>query len=309
MSGGMGGVARFGARGEAVAPELHDVSPLTLRVDLAPSGLDPAAGVRLLRRAVEAGITTFDTVGVPDVGLAETLLARAFPEPGAPIVVLQEGTVPPRSPGPSGDGLPVAPGVHRWGETARAAPRSSRFRRLVELRANEPAPAGVAGPVVRRCGTTDQADAALRASSPALLSGEYSLLQRDLAEGAARSAAVRPFGWVARDPFAGGRLDGSRFAPTLPGARPAPPRSVRELDAEFAPVARYRSLALAGRRTLAQAALRFLLARPWVVTVCVPPPSVERWDELFRLGESAPLSDAELRAVDELKRPDRVGAG
>ncbi len=141
---------------------------------------------------------------------------------------------------------------------------------------------------------------------PGLLAGPYSLLHRTLAEDAARAAGTAPFGWVVRDPFAGGRLDGSRFAPALRGGRPATPRSVRELEAEFAPVAPYRFLARTGRRTLAQASLQFLLMRPWVATICVPPPVVERWDELFRLSDALPLTDEERAAVEQLKPADGV---
>jgi len=273
--------------------------------------------VGALRRAREAGITTFDTVGSPDPELAEGLLARAFPEGDPSIVVLA-----PLGPGPTGTpaGIPaaslsLAPGFRPPFLARDGPPTQARFRRLLE--AELPGAAGpalgstdpVAEPTVVRCHSIEDVTAASRRPVPRLLSGPCSLLDPSVALAAEQQLGPSGFAWIARDPFAGGRLDGSRFARASLSARSGSPATLRELETEFAPVARFAFLALPRRRTLAQAALHFVADRPWVGTTVLPMPPPERWEEFVGFRSAPPLDDGERARVAALIGPSVASSG
>lgn len=316
MPAGMGSGEVAELRRSPLAPGAPlRVSELIVSV---PVPLVPGDGpmiVDALRRARSAGITTFDAAGSPDAVTAEGLLARAFPQVDPAIAVLtrpeQLGDnpylgrpgLPPavRSPSRSGPDVPA-------GATA-----SARFPRVMEVEsvgARSPSPAVEGGAehpgdspptaVVVRCRSIEDVRAARRAGSPSLLSGTFSLLDHELALAAAAEVGLDRVRWIARDPFAGGRLDGRRFEPATLGRRPSLPSAVRDLEADFAPVARLGFLARPGRRTLAQAALRFLLDRPWVVGACIPLPVAERWKEIVGFRSAPALDDEERLKVETI---------
>jgi aryl-alcohol dehydrogenase-like predicted oxidoreductase len=131
-----------------------------------------------------------------------------------------------------------------------------------------------------------------------LFSGSLSPLNRRLLSPLAERAAGGPTGFIARDPFGGGRLDGTRFAQSAAHRRPdVRPDSVRELQREFDPVLRLGFLTEGRRRTMAQAALQFVLHWPWVCSVVVPIPSPERMDELTLTETTPPLSEREIDRI------------
>ncbi len=283
------------------------VSAITLEVDPGPN--DPDRLVRQLRLARAAGVTTFDTVGAAQPGLAETLLARAFPRPDPELVVLAR---PPEGNDRSRTTSPFAPtGRPR----SRLEPVGTNrldpgFLRLYETApVGRPAAGGSAtppgaspddrrtGPAVVHCATDRDVDLALGGPPPWLLSGTFNLLESELPMAAARRAGGGAFGWVARDVLAGGRLDGSRFALSPFGVGPAAPLPVREVERELARIAPLGFLAWAGRRTLAQAALHFVLDLPWVATACVPVPDPRRWEELAGFSRAPALEPAEREVL------------
>lgn len=324
LPGSMGLAAIPALRRRKPYPEApFELSEVTLTVDGPARQGDLAGTVGWLRRAREAGVTTFDTVDAPDRSLAETALARAFPDGDRTIVVLTPATA-------DGSGLaradlfgrPVRGAGPRPPERpAHDGPATGRLHRLFEGEpaaspGGDPSPASrpsarltePAGPLVTRCRSADEAVLASHRPPPRVLSGPFSLLERT-AEGAAeRAMGVDGFSWIARDPFAGGRLDGSRFAPGPSGASPSGPRSLRQLEIDFASIATLGFLAKPGRRTLAQAALRFALSRPAVATVVIAPPVPERWGEILGFESSLPLTDDEVRRAEGRSAPQRGSA-
>ncbi len=132
-----------------------------------------------------------------------------------------------------------------------------------------------------------------------LYSGALSILEpRETGALAERAAAPGPFGFFARDPLGGGRLDGSRFVASMADRRPdAPPVPVRELRLEFDPVLRLGFLTAGRPRTLAQSALQFLYRWPWVCSALVPLPSPERLPELLRAATTPALTDSEVARI------------
>jgi len=298
-----------------------ELSALTLTVGRSPGPTDTNAAVALLRRAREAGITTFDTVESPDPDLGEALLARAFPDGDPNIVVLAHGR-PPRAPTPGARAPSVQSPVTALADSGprrghAAAPQ--RLRHVYELEIAEisgstgSAPGTQPGEVeVLRCRSVDDLDRAALLPGPRLLSGSFSLLDRSLGETSTRRLEPGSYSWIVRDPFAAGRLDASRFAAGSTAIPAAAPRTVRELEAEFEPVARLGFLARPRQRTLAQAALHFVLGHPWVVSACIPAPAPERWTEIVGFATSPPLDDQDkvrLGLASGHARPRAEGAG
>ncbi len=267
--------------------------------------------VGLLRQAHRAGVTTFDLTAAEDPRAAETLLAAALPGTDASVVVIVPSPEARTARGPPGPGPWPAPPPSA---TATASSRVPGFPRLIELSSpegssptTEPAATVAAtsrgrttAPFAVRCASRDDVRRAVARHGPCLISGAFSLLKRSLLTGAVDAHAGEILGWIARDPFAGGRLDGSRFAGAGGAARPGPPPSLRELNAEFAPVAPLRFLARRGERTLAQAALWFARAGPRVVSVVAPLPVPERWREIAEFDRAPSLTGEELARIERV---------
>ncbi len=130
------------------------------------------------------------------------------------------------------------------------------------------------------------------------ISASLSLLERGPLSTFETRLADRPGSVLVRDPFSQGRLDGSRIS----GARlgrgpPVPPRDLRALQAEFEPVLQLAPLTRDRRRTLAQAALQYLLSRRWVATTLVPLSSADRWGELQGALVAPPIPEEALRVL------------
>jgi aryl-alcohol dehydrogenase-like predicted oxidoreductase len=298
---------------------------LALSVD--PAAGDPeavdAAVVRSLRRARSAGITTFDLAETRDVARVEGLIGRAFPEPDPALwVVLPrsvEGLVRDSAAhlDRNGSASDLAEALTRSFETsdARLGPERSL---LIEWQGRDPRPiASTPSPIEsaqRRGATTwvwrpepgwwDVGAGARPGALPAMLSGSFSLLDRRVGAFWSDPSVALPEAFVARDPFAGGRLDGSRLHPGLGERGPGTgPTRLRDLEEELAPVLRLGFLTAGGRRTLPQAALQYLFHWPWVQTVVLPWRYADRVDALQALARIPPLDDEELRRVRALPSP------
>lgn len=317
------GTATVVASGPALPGMPVGLSALTLTVPAPSRWSDRQEAIRALRRARATGITTFDTVDAPEPALAEGLLSLAFPEPDPAIVVLTSWRVESR-------GLPspvLTPAAQSGAIAPASLPRDvggspARFHRLYEVDATDLPPerpgsdpfganarSSPPGPLVVRCRREDDVRRAARGAAPPLLSGALSILDARLALSARDAFGPFGFHWVARDPFAGGRLDGSRF---LAGAAHGPassPRAVRELEADFASVAPLRFLARPRTRTLAQAAVRYVAEFPWVATVVIPLPAPERWEETVGYAASPPLDPEERARAEALALPLSPGPG
>lgn len=290
------------------------LSAVAIAVDppaVAPPATD-ARWVALLRRARERGVTTFDVADARFPERAERMIANAFPtldpEIGVMVGRSVESLATERGEGPGSlpeGNVPSALATSLDRSRQRLAPVPVSVV-IWELEAGEgsavaqaptPLPRSPTGEgefawavrLPERVGTLPSVE-----GPPVMFAGEYSLLNThpillfDRSRDAARSS------FIARDPFAGGRLDGSRLASmTTPGGPGEGPIDVRRLHSEFDPVLRLGFLTGGRRRTLAQAALRFVLSWPWVATTVIPLPSPERFEEILAFGSSPPLDDGE----------------
>ncbi len=284
--GGTDGVrrTRTGGPGSLEFSELAFV----LRPPAADAGAERL--VAEVRRARSAGVTTFAAASASDVPFVNSVLGRAFPERDAAVTLLRPSPLPAeRSQSP---GRP--PPARTEPETP--LPSSVRFAGLEE---RDPEDGRAApGPFALRCRSTDDLRAAPGHEATVVLSGRFSLLAPELALEAARSVGESRLRWIAGDVFAEGRLNGDRFAPLLARGPRTAVRPVRELEAEFAPVARLGFLARPGERTLAQAALHYVLDHPWVVTAVLPFPAPDRWEEIVGFRRSPPLTDDEKARLE-----------
>ena len=299
------------------------LSAVTISVDpppVAPPAAD-ARTVALLRRARERGVTTFDVAGARFPLRAERLIATAFPSPDPELGVIVGRSIESLAEerGPDDD--------RGWGGSLAIALASSldqSRRRLAPVPVaivewSPGAEGSTTGPEVpgerpRIEGETKPEPLwAIRLSSrtttlprdphpPALFVGEFSLLDDGVAPLFDSPGAVPGASLVARNPFGDGRLDGSRFAAvSTPGAPGQGPVDVRHLHEEFDPILRLGFLTAGRRRTLAQAALWFVLRWPWVVTCVIPLPPPERFEEVLGFAASPPLVDDELDRLNRVK--------
>jgi aryl-alcohol dehydrogenase-like predicted oxidoreductase len=297
-------------------------SAVTISVDppaVAPPSAD-ARAVALLRQARDRGVTTFDVADARFPERAERLIAAAFPAPDPVLEVIVGRSVESLARERLDRGRPTP--VEDLGAALRESLEHSS-RRL--------APALVS--VVEWCpetlgGSADpQASASLpptpsggekilwavrlpptpfalpgTARSPALFAGELSLLDHEVVPWMALESGKLEARLIARDPFSDGRLDGSRFAAAATLAGPGEgPLDLRRLKSEFDPVLALGFLTKARRRTLAQAALRYVLDFPWVVTAVLPLPAPERFEEILGFAASPPLSEEERTQLGLVK--------
>lgn len=131
-----------------------------------------------------------------------------------------------------------------------------------------------------------------------LISVPMSLLSARGAHALSEEVANHPIGILALDPYADGALNGGLLAepfgraPSLDG-----PIGVREVAQRFAPVARLGFLTEGHRRTLPEAAVRFLVDLPGVVSVACRFRDPREIDALDRLSDVPRLSPDEERRV------------
>lgn len=297
-------------------------SAVTISMD-PPAVAPPAADARtvaLLRRARERGVTSFDAASARFPERAETLIATAFPLPDPELSVIVGRSIESLA-------RELAPGEKRSSEgtlvrALRTSLEQSRRRlgaipiAILEWDApgheRSSATQDLETPIVTEGSDLDFLWAVRLPSAaselprahyhPALFAAGFSLLEHGPASLFERTAAEGGPALIARDPFSNGRLDGSRFASVgIPGGPEDRPVDVGRLQREFEPVLRLRFLTEGRRRTLAQAALRFVLRWPWVVTCVIPLPPPERFEEILGYGSTPTISDEELTRLGLVK--------
>lgn len=301
------------------------LSALTFAID--PAARGPEADkttIGILRKARAAGVTTFDIAGARTPAYAETLLAKAFPEPDPTLAILV---------GRSRDSVVRAPRRSRGGDAVARDVSESLLASLSESRERLGAPTSVVCVWERGSETPAQHQEAVAAldrsrsegtlsawalrcapgaelpawpsengaGSVALYEGHLSLLETGLIGPLEERSRRGSIGLLATDPLANGRLDGTRFSSALADRSPGvEPPSIRSLHADFDPILRFGFLTEGHRRTLAQAAVRFALAWPWVTTVSVALPRPEHLAALLASENTPPLTGAEVERIAEL---------
>ncbi len=141
-----------------------------------------------------------------------------------------------------------------------------------------------------------------------LISSELSLLDPLAVESLSTLFSHRPGSVLVHDPFAGGLLDGSRFSRGLGDrAQPAPPTDVRALRREYEPVLRLEPLTRNHRRTLAQAALYYLLRWKWTAAVMIPLAAANRREEFRTALFLDRECDSDLESLGLIPRSDASG--
>ncbi len=260
------------------------------------------AMIERLRQARNSGVTLFDTAGSREPARARALVAAAFPQPDPDLVVMLAGpeeTDPLR--------LPSRP--RRLSETSSPPPAGpisfSTITEVGPLRARDPVasdampPATPIAPDSPRAVRLEPGAESLPQPVPSgLYVGPFSLLDLRLSALFEGDPGGQPVGLIARDPFAGGRLDGSRFAGGWLELGPsAAPHPLRSLSGEFEPVLRLGFLTAHRTRTLAQAALQYIAIHRWVVSILAPLPPAERLEELLSSFSRPALTPEDLARV------------
>lgn len=297
-----------------------ETSVLGVTVDPLPMGgpSEDEALVRVLRRGLEAGLTTFDLARARWLPRAAKAVYAAVPHREARLVILV-GLVPAglsdvrRPPDLAPGRSPREPRSLEETDLDRTVRTLSRIGSvLVELPGPDEglADAGrslledwtadgtVAGTIRHWTppAGTHAVDAEALPEPP--ISVELSLLETACIGPLSRRWPGRKGGAVARDPFAGGRLDGTRFAGAARlGPPTGRPTDVRVLHEEFAPVLRLGALTRDHRRTLAEAAVQYVLSWPWVSCALLPVPASGRWTEATAALNAPGLDEAELTAA------------
>jgi len=276
--------------------------------------------VRAIRRAVELGVTLFDVSDSYGLGRAERLLGKAIRVDRPPVVVATKaGWVP--------------DGAERWmADLSRehllaSAERSRRrlgvdvldvlqlhaipdeaqtdeaFDALDELKTRQ---------VIRLAGASVGADLdagrrLLRTRRLDVLQVHYNLLSQGAAE-LFDEARAQGVGVIASIPLAYGFLSG-RYTRTTTFARDdwRSRLTPDEIAARVRRVQEYRFLAEPGRRSLAHAALQFVLSHPSVSTTIPGFRNAEQVEDSVHSLEAPFLSDIEIARAREVFRSRPVG--
>jgi hypothetical protein len=166
-------------------------------------------------------------------------------------------------------------------------------------------------PWVVRWDSPEQLDPAVRRArrlGDAMISGPASLLD---SRGPSTLTALEGDGlrrYIARDPFAGGRLDGSLLEVGNLERNPrAGPWSIERLQEQYRPVLSFDFLTKRGSRNLRIAALQYLLTLPSVAGVVVPISNERQLEEMSRLTTAPPLDPLDLERIARLQSGSRIG--
>ncbi len=139
---------------------------------------------------------------------------------------------------------------------------------------------------------------AIDTGKPDVIQVVYNLLRQDPREELLPFAAERDVGVIVREPLASGMLTG-KYGPdaafTEGDVRAEWPQEYLAFQAQL--VDKLRFLATEGQRTLAQAALRFVLDEPSVSVVIPGAKTVAQVEENIAAGELGALSETERAAV------------
>lgn len=285
--------------------------------------VEESEAIKMLHRALDLGITFYDTADTYGDGYGETLLARAFEGQKDEVVIATKFGYDIYSPREHAQGERK----QRWdAEFVRMAcdrslkrlgtdcidlwqlhnPRMDALRDdrlwdvLDDLTAEDRIRhVGVAlGPAI---GWREEGLAVLKERRVASVQTVYNALEQDPARDFFPVANAREAGILVRVPHSSGLLEGNLTPDTRFDARDHRSFRPREwLTEGLRKVERLGFLTEGRRRTMGQAALQFVLAEPSVATVLPNIYSVEQLDEFAAAPEKPPLSLEEVKRVVEL---------
>jgi aryl-alcohol dehydrogenase-like predicted oxidoreductase len=142
---------------------------------------------------------------------------------------------------------------------------------------------------------------AINTGKPDAIQVVYNLLRPDARDELLPLAREQDIGLIIREPLASGMLTGKYTADTIfpeGDIRATWPREYLMMQIQV--VEKFRFLAREGQRTLAQAALRFVLDEPAVSVVISGIKTVGHAEENLAASELAPLNDEERQAISDL---------
>ena len=145
-------------------------------------------------------------------------------------------------------------------------------------------------------------------SAPSWVRFPFHLLSPPEADGAVEECRRASVPLVSSDPFADGRLDGSRLSssPLEVSGRPRP-SDWAELQRDWAPVLSLGFLTEGGRRTLPQAAVDFALGTPGVSGAIVSAPDPETLRGFGPISPASALTRVERTRIEALRRKRAPG--
>ncbi|MGD0718475.1 MAG: hypothetical protein ABSA15_02705 [Thermoplasmata archaeon] len=203
--------------------------------------------------------------------------------------------------------IPSRPDLSRWVEW-RGSPSHPQWDELAKAALQELQGKGeIAGWGLR---LTDPRDAT-QPPTVIVRSDSVSLLDRRWETPLSTELPAGSF--LARDPMAGGRLDGTRWDRSLTAwSGPEGPTPFRRLQEEVAPVLQLGFLTDGTGRTLAQSALQYLAGFPAVASILAPLPLPERLPPLLEFARTPPISEEERdrisRGAELVPSPDPLGS-
>jgi aryl-alcohol dehydrogenase-like predicted oxidoreductase len=297
---------------------------------------DEAVGIRLLQRAFDLGITFYDTADVYGDGFGETILAKAFAGKRDQVVYATKfgydfSTHPGVQPGQRERPQDWRPAYVRRAceeslrrlETDRidlyqlhnprvtALQRDDLFAELQQLRAEGKVRhyGATLGPAIDpRQVEEGRYCVAERGMITQII---YNLLEQQIGRPLIALAAARRVGLMARVPHASGLLEGRYTRETTFG--PSDHRFFRVntderkrawLDEGLKKLERLGFLTVGGTRTLAQAAIRFILAEPCFACVLPNIYNEEQLEEFAAASDVPELTASEVARVNELYSRD-----
>jgi aryl-alcohol dehydrogenase-like predicted oxidoreductase len=282
---------------------------------------------RLVGRALELGVTFFDTGDVYGQGLNEELVGRALRSVDRDAVQLStkfgyvvdagrqghKESERPQDFSPAQARRALEASLRRLGTDyvdlfqlhnprMDAIERDDLFEELEELKAEGSLRHyGVAlGPAI---GWREEGLLALRTRGITALQTVYNLLEQEPGSDFLEAAEPAGAGIMARVPTSSGLLeDKYTLETTFSGSDHRRHRPRSWLVDGLKKVDQLRFLVIEGERTLAQAALRFILAQPRMACVVPTITSMAELEEFAGAADAPELTEDELARVDELYR-------
>lgn len=274
-------------------------------------GTDPAAAERLILRALERGITFFDTADLYDHGLNETIVGRALKAVRQQVVIATKGGNRWRTDGSGWDWDP-SPAYLREALEASLRRLDTDYIDLYQLHGgtlDDPIDDIIATfeafkqeGLIRAYGLSSIRPKVIHTwltrGRPASVMLQYSLLDRRPEEELLDALRQARVGVIARGPLARGLLCDTGEAKVASGYLDYTAEELQRVRQGLATLTH-------PSRTMAQLALRYVLAHPAVTSAIPGARTPAQLDENAQSATVLPLSEAELSTLRKLSKASR----